>query len=132
MDRTAAFALGLVTLMVRRSRKKDPYVEIIKGVEKGKRCRIDKDVICIGAVQEDGGDRNDIVIQDVERMISRFHCEIHHKGEKLYLFDCSSANGTFLDGKPVLPGKPYRIKKGARIDLAGTCVMRLDLQRRPK
>ncbi|MEW6366069.1 MAG: family 16 glycoside hydrolase [Acidobacteriota bacterium] len=124
--------VGLVSLLVRRSRKKDPYVEIIKGVEKGKRYRIDKEVVCFGAVQEDGGDRNDVVIQDVERMISRFHCEIHRRGEKLYLFDCSSANGTFLDGKPVLPGKPYRIKKGSRIDLAGTCVMRLDLQRRPK
>jgi hypothetical protein len=47
----------------------------------------------IVVVAQDGGTRHDVVVRDVERPISRFHCEIHNHKGKLFLLDCNSANG---------------------------------------
>ena len=86
----------------------------------------------IGAVAEDGGNKNEIVVRDLERMISRSHCEIHKRNGKFFLIDCGSANGTRLDGQRVKPGKPVRVKSGARVELAGTCAMRLGWEKQKK
>jgi hypothetical protein len=127
-------ALGLVAivLLILYLRVRDPYIEIVSGEGKGKRYAIDKDLICIGAVAQDGAGKNDIVVRDVERMISRFHCEIHRRGRKVFLIDCESANGTWVDRRPAPPNKALRIKNGAHIDLAGTCTLRLGFERRKK
>jgi predicted component of type VI protein secretion system len=93
---------------------------------------LDQEVVHIGAVAQDGGSKNDIVLQDVERMISRFHCEIHVKDGKLFLIDCNSSNGTKLDGRRVAPGTPVRLKGGSRVDLGGTCALRVGYEKRRK
>ena len=105
--------------------RKDAYLEIIDGLDKGKTYNLDQEVIHIGAVAEDGGHKNEIVVRDMERMISRFHCEVHRRNGKFFLLDCGSANGTFVDRKRAAAGKPVRLKSGARIDLASTCALRL-------
>jgi pSer/pThr/pTyr-binding forkhead associated (FHA) protein len=62
-------------------------------------------------------------------MISRFHCQIHRKGNKLYIVDCKSANGTWVDQKRIKPGEFMPVKKGGRIDLAGVCMMRVGVEK---
>jgi hypothetical protein len=122
--------VALILLVVLRLRKKDAYLEIVDGFDKGKRYNVDQDVIHIGAVAQDGGNKNEIVVQDVERTVSRFHCEVHRHNGKLYVLDCESANGTYLDGRRVRPGKPARLKKGARLQLAEACTLRLGFEKR--
>ena len=124
--------IGLIAFLVIRMRRRDPYIEIVSGNQKGKVIPIDGKLLKIGAVEEDGGDKNDLAVPDVERMISRFHCEIHRRGRKLFLIDVGSANGTFLERKQIEPGKPIPLKSGSRIDLAGTCALRVGYERRRK
>jgi hypothetical protein len=128
----AALAAVLMLVLILRMRSRDPYMEIISGEGKGKRFPFDGEVMRIGAVAQDGASKNDIVVRDVERMISRFHCEIHRRGKKFYLIDCESANGTWVDRKQAPPNKPVRLKGGARIDLAGTATLRLGFEKRKK
>ena len=124
--------IGLIAFLVIRMRRRDPYIEIVSGQQKGKVIPINGKLLKIGAVDEDGGDKNDLAVPDIERMISRFHCEIHRRGRKLFIIDVGSANGTFLERKQIEPGNPIPLKSGSRIDLAGTCALRVGYERRKK
>jgi hypothetical protein len=125
-----AALMGLIATWWASRGKKEAYLEVIDGLDKGKKYNLDKEVIHIGAVAEDGGKKNEIVARDLERQISRFHCEIHKRNNKFFLLDCDSANGTRVDRKRAAPGKPVRVKSGARIDLAGTCALRLGWEKK--
>jgi hypothetical protein len=127
-----AALVGLVTAWWKTRGKKEAYLEVIDGLDKGKKYNLDQEVIHIGAVAEDGGNKNEIVVRDLERRISRFHCEIHKRQGKFFLLDCDSANGTKVDGKYAEPGKPVGVKSGARIELGGTCALRLGLEKKKK
>ncbi len=124
--------LGGILLLIKTAGKKEPYLEVGEGVDKGKRYNVDKDVIHIGAIAEDGDAKNEIVLRDTERMISRFHCEVHRRDSKLFLVDANSANGTFLDKRPIPPGKPVRLKKGSQIGLGGSCMLRVGFEKKKK
>ena len=50
--------------------------------------------------------RNDICICD--RFASRFHAELKCKGDRVFLSDASSANGTYLNGQRVSAPMPLR------------------------
>ncbi|MGQ9916733.1 MAG: family 16 glycoside hydrolase [Bryobacteraceae bacterium] len=113
-------------------RRRDPYIEVVAGLDKGKRFNIDKEVVMIGAIPEDGGTKNDIVLRDAERMISRFHAQLHYKEGKLYVVDTNSYNGTFVDKKRLEPGKPVPLKGGSRVTFAGTCTIKVGFERRKK
>ena len=125
----AAALIGLIVAWWRTRGKKNAYLEVIEGLDKGKKFNLDQEVIHIGAIAADGGNKNEVVVRDLERQISRFHCEIHKRNGNFYLIDCNSANGTKVDGGQASAGKPMRLKSGARIDLAGTCSMRLGWER---
>lgn len=129
----AVAGLGaLIALLLIGRGKKQAYLEIVSGTQQGKRFEFAGDVLHIGAVEQDGGSKNEIVVQDGERLISRFHCEIHRRGSKFYVFDVKSANGTFVDKRRIKPGKPVRLRKGSRVDLAGACSLRLGFDRKTK
>ncbi len=133
MTGAGAIALiGIIVLFFRTRGKKEPYLEVIDGLDKGKRYNLDQEVIHIGAVAQDGGNKNEIVVRDVEHMISRFHCEIHKHNGRFFLIDCGSANGTSVDRKPAKAGKPVQLKNGARLDLGGTSTFRLGFERPKK
>lgn len=121
---------GFSTLFVLRRGKKQGYLKIVSGFEPGHRYDLNQPLVRIGAIVQDGAGKNDIVIRDVEHMISRFHCEIHNQDGKFYVIDCNSANGTRLDKKRVRSGEPQRLKNGARLELAGTTTLRFGLERR--
>jgi hypothetical protein len=125
-----ASLLALIAAWWSTRGKKDAYLEVIRGLEKGKKFNLDQEVVHIGAVAEDGGNRNEIVVQDLERSISRFHCEIHKRNGRFFLIDCGSANGTRVDGQRANPGKPMRVKSGTRVELGGTCALRLAFEKR--
>lgn len=123
--------LGLVALSRRmRHRAKFPVLQVVQGLDKGKRYPIDQEVVRIGALPQDGRYKNDIVVRDVERMVSRFHCEIHRKDGALYLLDMHSANGTLVDSTTAEPGKPCPLRRGSIIDLGGAVSLRLGYDRR--
>ena len=73
-------------------------LELTRGFEEGRLYPIDKDLVRIGAVAQNGAQKNDIVIQDMEHSISRFHCEVARKNGQLYVTDLKSSNGTRLNG----------------------------------
>ncbi len=124
--------IALLAWIFAARRRRDLYVEVISGLDKGKRFNIDKEVVMVGAIPEDGGTKNDIVLRDAERMISRFHAQLHYKEGKLYVVDTNSYNGTFVDKKRLEPGKPVPLKGGARVTFAGTCTIKVGFERRKK
>ena len=127
----AAVLAGLAWLFMARGQK-DPYLEITVGLDKGKRFNIDQQVIKLGAIAEDGGQKNDIVLRDAERMVSRFHAEIHSQEGKLYVLDANSSNGTFVDKKRIPAGKPVLLAKGSRVSFGGTCAAKIGFEKRSK
>ena len=128
----AALLAGLFALVWSMFRRKVPYLEIVEGLEKGRRFTLDKDVTLLGAVSKYGKDTNDIVLEDEDGLVSRCHCEVHRHDGKLYLIDSGSANGTFLDQKRLEPDKAVLLKRGSRIGLAGVCALRLGYEKRKK
>jgi hypothetical protein len=120
---------GALALFFRKRGKKHAFVEVIEGFDKGKRFDLNQEVSHIGAVAQDEGARNDVVIRDVERLISRFHCEIHNHNGKLFLIDCHSANGTSVNGKRLAPGQPVRLKNGSRVTLARGCTLQVHFEK---
>ena len=56
--------------------------------------------------------------------VSKVHCAIVHHGDKLYLKDEDSRNGTFLNGKRI--DRPIVIQKD---DVIGVGETRLEIQR---
>lgn len=50
-------------------------------------------------------------------IVSRRHCRIHRQGEKLFLEDLNSSNGTFLNGEKLLPQTHYPLRPGDRFSL---------------
>ena len=104
-------------------------LEITEGLDSGQQYSLDKDKLKIGAVTQDGGQKNDIVVRDVEHAISRFHCEITRQNGQLYLTDLASRNGTKLEGKQLAAGQPALLRTGNRILLADTVELRFGYAR---
>jgi hypothetical protein len=127
-----AVLLGVLAWVFSRRRKKDPYLEIVEGLDKGKKFSIGQEVTHLGAISEDGGSKNEVVLRDAERMVSRFHCEIHFKDGKLYAVDIGSSNGTFVNKKRIPAGKPCLLKRGTRVSFGGTCTVKIGFERRSR
>ncbi len=126
-------ALLIIGLMVflwrRRGRTLMPYLVTVDGVDAGQRYFLGQEVTHVGAVATDAGKTNQIVVRDPDRMVSRFHCEVHRRGNSFYVVDLNSSNGTFLRSKRLKPGEPVRIRNGERISLGKVAVFELSLER---
>jgi hypothetical protein len=77
-----------------------PVLHVVHGLDQGRVYPVDRDIIRIGGIAQDGGQKNDIVIRDVEHMVSRFHCEVVKKNGEFFLVDTNSSNGTSVNGEP--------------------------------
>jgi pSer/pThr/pTyr-binding forkhead associated (FHA) protein len=73
--------------------------------------RFDKVQMSIGR-----SSRNDICIGD--RFASRFHAELKCEGDRVFLSDASSANGTYLNGQRV--SAPILLRRGDLIRIGET------------
>ena len=123
--------LGLAVLLWRRQRRvRFPVLHVVYGLDQGRLYPVDRDVVRIGGIAQLGGQKNDIVIHDVEHMISRFHCEVHKKDGTFYLIDTNSSNGTNVNGEHVRPNQPVVLRKGAKIDLGGSTVLQFDFEKK--
>ncbi len=64
---------------------------------------------------------NNIVVED--SMVSRFHLEIQQIRGSYYVEDRNSSNGTWINGKKVLPGKYIKLAPGDTIRLGSRTEM---------
>jgi hypothetical protein len=128
--------LGLAGILTffrhRRHQQRYPVLELIRGLDIGRRYPLDKDTVRIGAVPQDGGQKNDIVVRDVEHAVSRFHCELQRSNGHIYITDLNSSNGTRINGERLDPGKATLLRKGAKLDLGGSVELQLEYDRRPR
>jgi hypothetical protein len=114
-----------------RSGRKYASIAVIQGALAGKKFPADGEAIRIGSVAGDGDKRNDLVLEDGRGRISRFHCVIQKKGERWYLIDSGSTNGTWVNQALAAPQVLVPLKTGAVIDLAHCCRLQFSLSRTP-
>lgn len=91
---------------------------IIEGPSKGKSFDLGTEVVYLGR-----SPGNTIQIEDPS--ISHTHLKLEHKGERFFVEDLKSTNGTFINGEMIVPGKPFEVKEGQPIS-AGNTLMALD------
>ncbi len=63
---------------------------------------------------------NDIQIRD--NYVSRKHLELYKKGDKYFVKDLNSANGTFVNGKKIVSKVGRRVKQGDTIVIGMTLI----------
>jgi Domain of Unknown Function (DUF1080)/FHA domain len=125
----ALFGVGGLFWRVRRQ-VRFPVLHVMQGLDQGRVYPVDRDIVRIGGIAQDGGQKNDIVIRDVEHMISRFHCEVVKKDGNFYLVDANSSNGTSVNGEAAMPKKLVPLRKGSKIDLGGSTVLQFDFEKK--
>jgi hypothetical protein len=81
---------------------------VMKKDNKAQHYSIDSDIVTIGRSSE-----NDIQISD--RFISREHLRIRQKGDKYFVRDLGSENGTFVNGIQIPLGVNIEVAKGTAI-----------------
>jgi hypothetical protein len=107
-----------------------PVLHVVHGLDQGRVYPLDRDIVRIGGIAQDGGQKNDIVIRDVEHMISRFHCEVVKRHGNFFLIDTNSSNGTSVNGEAAMPKKLVPLRRGSKIDLGGSTVLQFDFEKK--
>jgi hypothetical protein len=124
-------AIAMMTFFWRRRGKSlTAYLVALDGVDKGKRYLLNQEVTHIGGVAMDGGKKNEVLVRDPDRQVSRFHCEIHKRGNSCYLIDLDSSNGTFIHSRQLQPGVAVKLRDGDKFALARTASFELHIERR--
>ncbi len=90
-----------------------PRIYIMNGPDKGRSFEVDEEAIFIGRAPD-----NEVHIKD--NSASRKHLKIVKRGEKYYITDLSSKNGTFINGMRVTSGKEYEVREGMPIAVGKT------------
>lgn len=69
--------------------------------------------------RSDGEERVDVDLQDYwDEGVSRRHACLEREGERLWLSDCGSAHGTWLNERRLEPGQRLPLSPGDRVRLA--------------
>lgn len=126
-------AIALITMCAvfwrRRGKVLIPSLIALDGVDKGKRYLLNQEVTHLGAVAMDGGKKNEVLVRDPDRQVSRFHCEIHKRGNTCYLIDLDSSNGTFMHNQKIQPGIAIKLRNGDKFTLAHAVAYELRIER---
>lgn len=81
---------------------------MMNGPDRGRALKHEDDTLYVGR-----SDENQIQIRD--KSVSRRHLKIIKKNESYVIEDLGSTNGTFINDKPVSPGKPYTVNDGVPV-----------------
>lgn len=126
-----ALALGALFKILRGRRGgKFASVSILQGPMAGKVFSAVQETIRVGSVPAEGERRNDLVLEDGRGRVSRSHCTIQKKGERWFLIDDDSTNGTWVNKTLAAPQHLVPLRSGAVIDLAHCCILRFNLSTR--
>jgi two-component system cell cycle response regulator len=98
-------------------RSRHPYLVVFAGKDSGKRYNIKQGTTTLGRSRE-----ADITLDD-ER-ISRIHCAVEWKGDKIVIEDRESTNGTYVDSKKV---NRAHLRRGAPLQV-GQSVMKVEFK----
>jgi hypothetical protein len=96
---------------------------IHRGRSVGKEFPLCEDESHIGRWDADGGIFPDVDLDsdDPEAKVSRRHARITHRGEKYYIEDLGSTNGTFVNrGRRLLPGDRQPLRDGDEVIVGKT------------
>lgn len=93
----------------------EAYVVVIAGPHTGKMFKLDANLMVMGR-----SPKADLQLQDVG--VSRNHAQLKKVGDKVYVEDLQSANGTFLNGAPVVVSQ--ELTDGDKITLGSTTVLK--------
>ena len=52
-----------------------------------------------------------------EAGVSRNHVKVYQKGNRIFVEDIGSINGTFLDSRRLIPHRPYPLREGSTLQL---------------
>lgn len=99
---------GDATTFLSEQEGEDP---VLRDVTTGEQYVIDKNPFSIGKLRS-----NDLIIDD--SVISRHHAEIVQFGDKIFIRDLKSLNGTFVGGYRVPPETDFELKPGQQIVFA--------------
>jgi pSer/pThr/pTyr-binding forkhead associated (FHA) protein len=88
---------------------------VLNGLDEGKSFQLEEGSNTLGRAFE-----NDIRLQD--KSVSRRHLRIEKAGDRYFLTDLQSKNGTFLDGRYLLPGTELDVQEGVPIAIGMTVV----------
>lgn len=91
--------------------EQDQEDPVLRDVTTGERYPISTNPFSIGKLPS-----NDLVIDD--KVISRHHAEIVQFGDKVFIRDLKSLNGTFVGGYRVPPETDFELKSGQQIVFA--------------
>ena len=105
------------------------YLVAIDGPDKGRRYLLNQEITHLGGVAVDSGKKNEIIVRDLDRLVSRFHCEVHKRKNTCFAIDLDSSNGTLLNQRRLVAGAPTRMRDGDRLDLAGAATLQLHFER---
>jgi signal transduction histidine kinase/ActR/RegA family two-component response regulator len=81
---------------------------VLNGLEKGAVHDLNEEIIFLGRAPD-----NHIQIQD--KHVSRRHLKIVQKGDKYFIEDLRSTNGTYIRDKQISPGKVFEVREGVPI-----------------
>ena len=126
----ALFALVVGLIYLRRLRRQAPvgYLVALDGVEKGRRYLLNQEVTHVGGVAMDAGKKNEVIVRDPDRLVSRFHLEVHKRKNIYYVIDLDSSNGTYLNGRRLPAGAVTRLRNGDKLALAKAVSFALQLR----
>jgi pSer/pThr/pTyr-binding forkhead associated (FHA) protein len=88
---------------------------VLNGLDAGKSFQLKEGSNFLGRALE-----NDIRLQ--EKSVSRQHLKIEKTAERYFLTDLQSKNGTFLDGRYLLPGTEQEVQEGVPIAIGMTVI----------
>ncbi len=94
-----------------------PELHIIEGPMKGQTFALEGETVFIGRSL-----KNDVDIKD--SAISRKQIKIFRIGEKIFVEDLKSTNGTFINGEMITPGEGFEVWEGDTISI-GNSVLQL-------
>jgi pSer/pThr/pTyr-binding forkhead associated (FHA) protein len=102
-------------------KSKNPSLQVIEGLDKGKIFHLNKKMILIGRKSKKTIETKEIELSAKDKSISRLHARLEKKQNKFYLLNEKKENKTFLNGVQVISSRP--LMDGDKIKLGDDVVL---------